>query len=87
MNRRLGVLVLAILAASLITPLGSAQADDGQRTVDGLVTETAQQYETTVAAVEFARTPLVPAVVGGGLGLSIGAIGASAYAYQNRGMR
>ena len=74
-----------ILALSLAVPLGSAEAND-KRTVDKLAIEVNQQYEKTVAAVEVARMPLVPAVVGGGFGFGIGAIGAAAYAYQNRGM-
>lgn len=89
MNRSLaiGLLVMAILAASLVAPLGTAEANEGEQTIDELVTEASQQYKTTEAAVNFASMPLVPAVVGGGLGLSIGIIGAASYAYRNRGMR
>lgn len=78
---------LVLLAAS--APSGAAQSADGEAApaVSTLADETRATYDDLAAAGEVAPVPVVSAVVGGGLGVGVGAVGGAVFAYRNRGMR
>lgn len=90
-SRLVGVVLVAAMCCLLLGVLmtsGLATADEHeQRSLDALADEAQAQYDATTNAVRFASLPLYPALLGGGLGIGIGAIGGAVFAYQNRGMR
>lgn len=77
-----------VLLGGVLATTGVAQesADDSQP-IGALTDEIADQYDETNTAVSMASFPLSPALLGGGLGVGIGAIGGAVFAYRNRGMR
>ncbi|SHG92939.1 hypothetical protein [Halobaculum gomorrense] len=82
------VAVGVVLLVGAFAPAGLAQeSGDDARSIDALADEVVDQYEETNTAVSMASSPVAPALLGGGLGLGIGAIGGAVFAYQNRGMR
>ena len=78
-----------ILLGGALATTGIAQEsdDDDTRSIGALADEIEDQYEETNTAVSLASSPVAPALLGGGLGLGLGAIGGAGFASQNRGMR
>lgn len=92
-HRRFALAAVAVLLAVVVLvvavgePPGAAQSADATPSVSALASDLQRQHVATRAAVSFAESPIVPAVVGIGLGFGAGVIGSAAYAYRNRGMQ
>jgi len=91
-SRTRGVAVLLavglVLLCGALAATGLAQdTGDDDRSIGTLVNDTRDQHESAETAVSMASSPVGPALLGGGLGVGIGAIAGAGFAYQNRGMR
>ncbi|QZX99086.1 hypothetical protein [Halobaculum rubrum] len=78
---------LVLLCGVLATTVLAQDAGGDDRSVGELATAIESQYDETKAAADMASEPVPPALLGGGLGVGLGAIGGAVFAYQNRGMR
>lgn len=78
---------LVLLCGALATTGLAQDTGDDDRSIDTLVDDIGDQYEATQTAVSMASSPVSPALLGGGLGVGIGAIAGAGFAYRNRGMR
>ena len=90
MNRRLlgvvAVIVLLIAAAGAVITL-TGDTTGSPETIDELAAAADQQREMTANAIGVAESIVMPLGFGAALGLGIGLLGGTVYAYQNRGMR
>ncbi|MFC6784432.1 hypothetical protein ACFQFH_02625 [Halobaculum halobium] len=78
---------LILLGGVFAAPGLAQESADDTPTIATLTDEITSQHEETNAAVSMASLPLSPALLGGGLGVGVGAIGGAVFAYRNRGMR
>ena len=77
-----------VLLCGVLATTGFAQDTSGDtRSLDSLAADIDAQYNETDTAVSMASSPVQPALLGGGLGVGVGAIAGAVFAYQNRGMR
>ena len=90
MNRRLlgvvAVIVLLLAAAGAVITL-TGDTTGSPETIDELAAAADQQREMTANAIGVAESIVMPLGFGAALGLGIGLLGGTVYAYQNRGMR
>lgn len=78
------VIVALLLLGAVLSVSVVAQAD-GQ-SIHVLTAEVMDAYEATNNADSYVSPPAVPAAIGVGIGISIGAVGSALFAYRNRGM-
>ena len=81
------VFVIVLAGTGAVVLLEGGETTQDAETVDELAAEADQQRQTAVAAADLSGSLLATLGFGVALGLGVGLLGGTAYAYNNRGMR